>query len=205
MKEIFSVRTMAEVAIFAALGYVLDFLAGVYSQFAFVNGGSIGIALVCVFIISFRRGTIPGIMVGLIMGLLDLADGFYGCAYEGWKLFLQIGLDYWIAYPLAGLAGLLRKKVINAKTNKEMAWYLGLGCFLGGMLKFASHYLSGILFWPSDPWNVGGAYIYSLLYNGAYMLPCIILSTALVIYVGVRFPSIFKEPDSKILKSSQGE
>ena len=54
------IAVLAEIAIFAAIGYVLDVLAGAYSNF-FPNGGSIGIALLCVVIVTYRRGMIPGL------------------------------------------------------------------------------------------------------------------------------------------------
>ena len=45
MKRESVVKTMAEIAIFSSLGFVLDIVASVYSKAAFVNGGSIGIAM----------------------------------------------------------------------------------------------------------------------------------------------------------------
>jgi len=200
MKETFSTRTMAEVAIFAALGYVLDFVAGVYSKPLFINGGSIGIALVVVFVMAYRRGFLPALLVGLIMGLLDVADGFYSIADTWYRAFSQVALDYWIAYPLAAAAGLFKKSFDNAPDTKHRVFAIVCGCLLGGFLKFGAHYLSGILFWPSDLWNVGGPYIFSLLYNGAYMLPCIILSGAVVVFIAVRYPDFLLEPEKFTLR-----
>lgn len=199
MKEIFSVRTMAEVAIFAALGYVLDALAGVYSSSVFVNGGSIGIAMMCVFIVSYRRGILPGILTGLIMGLLDLADGFYAIAGIWYLAFAQVLLDYVICYPLAGFAGLFRKAFRKADSSDKKIMWIVIGCLVGGSLKFASHYLSGILFW-NDPsgfiWNFTDGYLYSFIYNMAYMLPCIVLCTGLMVLIEVKWPSILEDVSS---------
>ena len=61
-KRMIDIRVMAEIAIFAALGFVLDLVQGAYSNALFGNGGSIGIAMIVVFLISYRRG----LGVGLI-------------------------------------------------------------------------------------------------------------------------------------------
>ncbi|MCI2069475.1 MAG: energy-coupled thiamine transporter ThiT [Bacilli bacterium] len=193
MKKDQIVRTMCEVAVFAALGYGLDMLSGLYSHFLFPNGGSIGIAMVCVFFIAFRRGLISGIATGLIIGLLQLIGGVYvsGLADTGFKVFCQIALDYWLAYPMVGFAGVLTWKIRKATTGKEMAIYIGLGCLIGGLLKYLCHFLSGVLFWPDDLWGVGGSTIYSLLYNGSYMLPSIILCGAIMVFTGYKYPFFF--------------
>ena len=98
--------------------------------------------MVAVFIVSYRRGPVAGILTGLIMGLLDLADGFYAIAGEWWKAFLHVALDYWLAYPLVGFAGffasLYQKK--KDKTSSRIVIVIA-GCLVGGLLKFLSHYL----------------------------------------------------------------
>jgi len=202
MKSTFNIKTMAEIAMFAAIGYVLDALAGAYSAPIFVNGGSIGIAMICVLIVAYRRGTLAGVLTGVIMGLLDIADGFYVIASTWYLSLAQVFFDYIIAYPLVGLAGLFRKFAINQKNKKiNIAWLI-VGCLFGGLLKLGSHYFSGILFW-NDPasfvWGFSNGYLYSIIYNGAYMLPCIILCTALMIFIGKKWPMILREPNSTLL------
>ncbi len=193
-------RTMTEVAIFAALGFVLDMLAGAIWGPVFINGGSIGIALVCVFIISYRRGFVAGLATGLIMGLLDIADGFYSIAATPWRAFLQVALDYWLAYPLAALAGLFAPLFKKADTtNKKLLW-LSVGCFVGGMAKFVSHYLSGVLFW-NDPsgfaWpQYTSPELYSFVYNIAYCLPCIVLSLGILVIALYKAPFVFEANES---------
>lgn len=185
-EKTWSVKTIAEIAIFAALGYVLDMLAGIYSNPLFPNGGSLGIAMVCVFIISYRRGFLPGLITGLIMGLLDLADGFYVVSGAAWYVaFIQVALDYWIAYPLVALCGIFTHLIKHAKSKKEMMLYIVVGCVVGGFAKYMSHVLSGAIFWGSDSntfaWSFQGtsinAWAYSFIYNIAYMGPDIVLST----------------------------
>lgn len=184
-KKKWGVEEMAEVAIFAALGYVLDMLAGLYSAPLFPNGGSIGLAMVCVYIMAYRRGLLAGIITGLVIGLLDLADGFYVIGGQAWYIaFIQVALDYWIAYPLVGFAGLFTKKIQKSSTKGQLILWSILGVLLGGLLKYAAHVLSGALFWGSDSssfaWSFQGtdisAWPYSSIYNIAYMGPSIVLS-----------------------------
>ncbi|MFA6796583.1 MAG: energy-coupled thiamine transporter ThiT [Bacilli bacterium] len=205
MKKTFSIRTMAEVAIFAALGYVLDFLAGAYSAPLFVNGGSIGIAMVCVYIVAYRRGFFPALLVGLIMGLLDLADGFYSIADVWYKAFAQVALDYVVAYPLVAFAGLFKGMFDRSSNNKGKILAIVYGCTLGGILKLLSHVLSGVLFWSNDfqpTWGISSPLLFSFVYNGAYMVPCIVLSMAIVIFIAYKYSEFLTEPDSYSLRVS---
>ncbi len=209
MKSLFNIRTIAEIAVFAAIGYVLDFFAGVYSSPIFPSGGAIGIALAAVFIVSFRRGPVAGIITGLIMGLLDLADGFYAIAGDWWKAFIQVALDYWLAYPLAGLAGVFYKELKkDGATAKRKIIFVVLGCLLGGLLKFLSHYLSGVLFWGDDAssfaWGLSSLnkWGYSFIYNIAYMAPSILLSGGIMCLIVWKYPK-FLLTDEKGKKNIQ--
>ncbi len=76
MKKGSIVRTIAEIGIFAAIGFVLDEVQGALS-FSFTAGGSIGFAMVAVLIMAYRRGFLPAIFTGLIMGLLDISTKAY--------------------------------------------------------------------------------------------------------------------------------
>ncbi len=207
-------QVMAEIAVFSALGYILDLIASLIPNPLFVNGGSFGIALTAVFFVAYRRGTIAGVATGLIIGLLQLTAGFYVApvADNAWKAFIQVALDYWLAYPVAGLAGLFRPLYKKAQTKGMQALYLSLGCFLGGMMKFLMHFLSGVIFWPSTTWTIGdssfeiagGSAVYSLLYNGAYMLPDTILSGLILVILAWRIPWILS-PDHSLLSVKESE
>ena len=108
----------AEVAIFAAIGYVLDLLASLYSGYLFPFGGSLSLALIPVVIISFRRGVFPGVISGFIIGLLDMLDGGIPAFTDTWyNYLLMISLDYLLAYTVVGLCGLFKPciKKLNHK------------------------------------------------------------------------------------------
>jgi thiamine transporter len=197
MKRETLVKTMAEVAIFSALGYVLDLVSGLYSRGIFPNGGSIGIAMLCIFFICYRRGLIAGLFTGLIIGLLQMAGGLYvsTAADTPWKVFVQIALDYWLAYPLCGFAGVMHHAFAKSQKQSQRITFLIIGCVIGGLLKFLCHFLSGLLFWPDDAWNVGSSALYSFLYNGAYVFPSMILSTVFLVVIYIRIPVLFNEPN----------
>jgi len=206
MKSLFNIRTMAEVAIFAAIGFVLDAIAGAYSAPLFINGGSIGIAMICVLIVSFRRGTLAGILTGLVMGLLDLADGFYAIASTWYIAMAQVLFDYVIVYAVVGFAGLFRKLSIKENQPKIQIGWLLIGCILGGVLKFSSHYLSGVLFW-NDPsgfvWGFTNGFLYSLVYNGAYMFPSIVLVSLLMFLIAKKWPFILRDVNYAFLQKRE--
>ncbi len=179
MKKL-NVNIIAEIAIFAAIGWVLDFVQGAYSDFLpfLGNGGSIGIAMLVVVILALRRGFVPALACGLIMGFLDVLDGFYAYTDVWYKALMQVGLDYLIGYALVSVAVIFYKKV---RLDKNVNLYLILACLVGMLGKYLAHTLSGILFWPNDAW--GGFVIYSILYNGIYMIPSFILCSAVLVLI----------------------
>jgi hypothetical protein len=96
------VTTLCEIGIFAAVGFVLDELQGIIFKGVFPNGGSIGFAMIAVLIIAYRRGFIPALVTGLIMGLLDIASNAYIVNV------FQLFLDYIFPYALVALAALTK-------------------------------------------------------------------------------------------------
>ena len=177
-KSDFQTKVIAEVAILSALAFALDVLQGGYSRGIFENGGSIGIAMLPILLVCYRHGFLPGLVSGLIVSFLQFMGGIYAIADTWYNMLLQVLLDYIIAYPLVSVAGLFANKFKNSTDNKQRLNYLVLGTTVGGMLKFLSHYLAGVIFWSSScPENFpGGPNFFSFVYNGGYCIPNIILS-----------------------------
>lgn len=199
----FSIKVLCEIAIFAAIGFVLDILQGGIWKGAFVNGGSIGIAMVPIFVISYRRGLVPGILCGLLLSLVQMLGGIYVInGATGWRStigpFLQIMLDYILAYTIVGVAGAFSGmyKKGNGKT-KYVA--IVLGCVIGGLLKYFSHVLSGGLFWLGDGSYkflgvADSSWLYSFVYNGAFSIPNIIICLIVMIIIAKFYP-VFLDAD----------
>lgn len=179
----------AEVAIFAAIGYVLDLLASLYSGYLFPFGGSLSLALIPVVIISFRRGVFPGVICGFIIGLLDMLDGGIPAFTDTWyNYLLMISLDYLLAYTVVGLCGLF-KPCIKKLNHKVL---IPLATFVGGLGKFLIHFLSGVILWPEFPGQpILERCVYSLGYNGGYMVPTIIVCTIITFLISLKFKQIF--------------
>ena len=200
-KRIFSTRVLAEVAIFAALAFALDVLQGGIFKGIFINGGSIGFAMIPIFIISYRRGLLPGILCGFILSLIQMLGGIYiiqgktldGAFMQAAGPFIQVMLDYVLAYTVVGFAGVFMSFYQKSNSFKSKLIWITLGCLLGGLLKYASHTLAGLWFWPGEMWGVGGA-AYSFLYNGLYCIPNIIISILIMTVIAKAYPS-FLSPD----------
>jgi len=94
-----------------------------------------------------------------------------------------ITFDYLLAFSVLGLAGLFRTRGIGGICA-------GVGIALGA--RFVCHLISGtIIFgvWMPEGWV--NPFIYSLCYNGAYMLPEIVLTMAGAILL-FKLPSFHK-------------
>ena len=188
MKNKKEIISLCEVAIFAAIGFVLDFAANLYSGFIFPSGGSLSFAMLAVVIISFRRGTLYGVCCGLIIGVLDLTDGFYTISDTWYKAFMQVGLDYIFTYMLVGLSGLFKPLCKKIKPK----FVIVFSTIFAGCLKFLSHFLSGILFWPEFPNQpLIERCIYSFLYNGSYMIPTIVISSIIIFIICINYEKLF--------------
>ena len=173
-----------EVAIFAAIGFVLDLLASLYSGYLFPFGGSLSLALIPIVILSFRRGPLAGFLCGLLVGALDLIDGAPAFTDTWYNYFLMITLDYLLAYPLAGLCGLFKPLIKRI----DFKIVITIATFCGGIAKFIVHFLSGVILWPEFPGQpILERCIYSLTYNGSYMFPTIIVCSIITFLISLKF------------------
>jgi thiamine transporter len=170
------IRALCEGAIMVALAFVLSFV----KLFELPNGGSLTPAMFPILLYALRFGLGRGLISGFVFGLLQLIfDGAYAW---GWQSML---LDYLLAFTPLGLAGLFKGK----------AWGIFPGTVLGCAARFVIHYISGVTIYRIiEPTAVPGfgtfdnASLYSLVYNGSYMLPNTLLALLLagVLYVPLK-------------------
>lgn len=188
-----TIRTIVEVGLFAAIGFVLDESQGIVSAGIFTAGGSIGFAMVAVLIVAYRRGWLPAFCTGLIMGVLDLITKAYLIT------FWQVLLDYILPYALVGLAGIYKPWFDKEQNSNKRILILCLGAITGGLLKFLSHFIVGTLIWApmGYDWPIQNEALYSFAYNIAFTGPSIVLSGILLVALYKRAPKIIVAPSAK--------
>ncbi len=171
------IRALCEGAILIAIAQILGYIK-LFPMWP--NGGSITLAAFPIALYAVRWGVGKGLLAGFVFGILQLLmDEAYAW---GWQSML---LDYLVAFTPLGLAGLFRGK----------AWGIFPGIALGNLGRFIVHYISGVtiyrIYEPTEIPGIGtfdGAELYSLVYNGSYMLPCALLAmvVAALLYVPMK-------------------
>lgn len=178
-----STLTLVEGAMLIALATVLSYI----KLFEMPFGGSITFEMLPLIIMGLRRGTKWGCLTGFVHGVLQMILGFANVMYCA-TLLSQIGcilLDYILAFTALGLAMVFAKPI----SNKKASFVVGAICVC--ILRFICSFLSGWLLWGSyAPEGMHPAY-YSLVYNGAYMLPDTIIVAIVVGILAVTAPKLF--------------
>lgn len=180
------IRALCEGAIMLALAIVLNYL----SKVLFANmpsGGSVSLAMFPMLFYAHRWGLGNGLLMGFAYGLLDmLLDGGYAW---GWQ---SIMLDYLAAYTALGLGGLFKGK----------DWGIFSGIAVGCLGRFIVHYISGITIYkilvPTEVEGFGvfsNPHIYSLVYNGVYMIPNMIIAMVIAAVLFVPMKKYFAGSD----------
>ncbi|MBS8262905.1 energy-coupled thiamine transporter ThiT [Mesobacillus boroniphilus] len=178
---------LVEIAVFSALAYLLDLFSGFLFSRIWPQGGSVSIAMVPVFLMAFRWGLKGGILTGFIFGLLQFILGMSQIYHP-----VQGVLDYLIAFAVLGMAGFFAAQVkaaMQGGNRRKWIGYVVAGVFIGSVLRFIAHFLSGWIFFGSYAPEGQPAWLYSVIYNGTYMLPSMILSAILVTLVISYAPS----------------
>ncbi|MCP3026343.1 energy-coupled thiamine transporter ThiT [Halobacillus sp. A5] len=177
---------LVEAAIFSALAILLDVLPFLSFKL-WAQGGSVSFAMVPVFIMAFRWGIKGGITTGLLLGFYQLLLGAYIVTP------VQTFLDYIVAFGVIGLSGIFAQQVWKAaaaRENKQIVGWIVAGVFIGSALRFISHFVAGIAFYGSLAPEGTPVWLYSLTYNGGYMLPTFILCSIILGLLFVQRPAL---------------
>ena len=166
-------RKLVEAAVMVAMATVLCFIR----LYKLPWGGSVTLlSMLPICIYSIRRGVKWGMAASFVFSLIQLLqgiiDGLFGWGLTPSALIACILLDYILAYSAIGLAGMFAKKGVAGQIS---------GIVIAVVVRFFVHFLSGCLLWKSygalwDGFETNNTYLYSLLYNGAYMLPELIIT-----------------------------
>ncbi|KOY81938.1 energy-coupled thiamine transporter ThiT [Lysinibacillus macroides] len=175
---------LVEIAIFAAIGLVLDQI----SFKVWAQGGSVSLVMVPIVLIAFRWGIVAGLTTGLLVGVMQT---MFGAFIVHW---LQGLLDYGVAFTVVGLAAFARRPLLEAAkhSNKaKMARYIIIGTVFAGFLRYAAHTCAGAVFFAEYAGDQN-AWLYSIIYNGTYMLPATILTVIISVLVFTAAPQLLR-------------
>ncbi|MGI6148968.1 MAG: energy-coupled thiamine transporter ThiT [Firmicutes bacterium] len=131
------------------------------------QGGSIGVDMLPIFLLAFRRGGRVGLVGGALFGVLKMIT------YPYFVHPMQVLLDYPIPFAALGVAGFFRKDILTGVT-------------VGTVLRCAAHVISGVVFFAEYAPEGTPVLLYSLLYNGSYLLPEAVLVGAILYLLRLR-------------------
>ena len=210
-------KRLTESAMLIALAVVLELVGKMVIPPMPFGGQLTLVSMLPIVLISYRHGVKWGLAAGFAYSLVQMAlgagtvtaafqPGYFGDGTMIFNAFLMCALDYVLAYTLLGLGGVFRNRVKRSGTSLM----LGSLVALGG--RYLAHILSGyILFsgwaewfftqegfpgWGADlvaslsPTALG--WVYSVVYNGMYMIPEILLTAAAALLVA-RVPRIVEK------------
>lgn len=199
-------------ALMLAIAFAIAWICQLIPFLSLPFGGGFTIAsMLPIVVVAYMFGTRWGLLTGLVYAILQMMMGHStvsGLFMPGsdsymilYKALLVCLIDYLIAYTALGFGGIFRGM-------KSKAAALCLGSIVALALRYLAHIVSGAIFYTSwAEWffgqeglplgqtilaNFSGtslAVLYSIVYNGLYMIPEIVI-TAVAAIVVARIPMI---------------
>jgi thiamine transporter len=219
MKTNQKTRRLTISAMMIAIATAISFICSAVPFLNQLFGGSFTFgSMICIVLVSYMFGVRWGSFTAFVYALLQILLG-HGTvvalftpsddSYMGIGIGLLICLiDYVLAYTVLGIGGMFRSRI----QKKGMS--LCVGSIVALSARYLCHIVSGALFygmWAEWFFEQEGIYetlgkwvlstfdgtslsiIYSVVYNGMYMIPEIIV-TACLSFVLVRIPQIKVQP-----------
>ena len=207
-------RRLTESAMLLSIAIVLELVSKTFiPQQPF--GGQLTLAcMLPVVLISYRPGVKWGAVAAFTYSLLQMAlgagtvtaafqPGYFGDGTMIGNAIIMCLLDYVLAYTALCLGGIFRNRVKNPGLALSLGSLVALGA------RYLAHILSGYIlfsgwaewFFTQDGFPAWGAklveglsaealgWVYSIVYNGMYMVPEMILTTAAAVILA-RVPKI---------------
>ena len=159
------------------------------------QGGSVTmLSMLPLVLVSIKHGLKWGLSASFLYASYKFATGIG--EVMSWSMSTQavIGssfLDYFVPFTLLGLAGLYRKAGFTG-------WCTGIVMVI--FLRFACHFLSGLIIFGQ--WAPEGTtpFVHSIAYNSAYMMPELIFTTigAVTLFKTPYIRKLFAPPASVV-------
>ena len=210
-------RRLTESAMLLALAIVLELVSKMFIPEMPFGGQVTLVSMLPVVLISYRHGVRWGLVAGLGYAIIEMAlgarvvagafqPGYFGDGVMLLQAFIMCALDYLAAFTVLGLGGCFRGKLGKPGTELMLGSIVALGC------RYVCHIASGYIlfsawaewFFTQDGFPAWGGvlveslspqmlgFVYSLVYNGMYMLPEMLLTAAAALLVGRIAPVVKK-------------
>ena len=210
-------KRITESAMLLAVAIVLELVSKMFIPEMPFGGQITLVSMLPIVLISYRHGVKWGLVAGVAYALLEMAigaktvaaafqPGYFGDGVMLLNAFIMCVLDYLVAFTCLGLGGVFRNKIENRGTALMCGSLVALGA------RYVAHIASGYIlfsgwaawFFTQEGFPAWGAsltaslspqalgFVYSLVYNGMYMIPEMIL-TAIGALLLAKVPAIVRK------------
>ena len=168
-------KKIVECAILIAMATILNFIK--INSFWALGGSITAVSMLPILLAGWRNGIKWGLITGMSYAVLQIILDIAQISSWGLTPIIFIGtivLDYLLAYGSLSLAGLFHGK-------KHGLWLSAIACL---SLRYVMHVISGVILFAEYDQIGYTPLTWSLVYNGSFMLPEIILTTLVSFAIG---------------------
>ena len=207
-------KRLTESAMLLAVAIVLELCSKMFIPELPFGGQVTLVSMLPVVLISYRHGVKWGLVSGAAYAMIEMAigaktvtaafqPGYFGDGVMLLNALIMCALDYLIAFTVLGLGGIFRDRIENRGKALCCGAIVALSC------RYVAHILSGYIlfagwaewFFTQDGFPAWGAslvaslspaalgMLYSIVYNGMYMIPELILTAVAAVLIA-RNPKI---------------
>ena len=202
-------KRLTEGAMLLAVAIVLELFSKMFVPELPFGGQITLVSMLPVILISYRHGVKWGLVSGVAYAMIEMAigartvaaafqPGYFGDGVMLLNALIMCVLDYLVAFTVLGLGGMFRERLENRSAALACGALVALGA------RYVAHILSGYIlfsgwaewFFTQDGFPAWGAgfvsslspsllgLVYSIVYNGMYMIPEMILTAIAAVLIG---------------------
>ncbi len=201
-------RRLTESAMLLAVAIVLELVSKMFIPEMAFGGQLTIVSMLPVVLISYRHGVKWGLWAGVAYAVIEMLlgaktvaaafqPGYFGDETMIVNALIMCVMDYLVAFTVLGLGGIFRNRIANGGVALMCGSLVALGA------RYAAHTLSGYIlfsgwaewFFTQDGFPAWGAnlvenlgpemlgFVYSLVYNGMYMIPEMICTAVVAVFL----------------------
>lgn len=201
-------KRLTESAMLLAVAIVLELISKMFIPEMPFGGQVTLVSMLPVVLISYRHGVKWGLVSGFAYAMIEMAigaktvtaafqPGYFGDGVMLLNALIMCVLDYLLAYTVLGLGGIFRNRIENRGAAFACGALVSLGC------RYIAHIFSGYIlfsgwaewFFTQDGFPAWGADLvsslspemlgltYSIVYNGMYMIPEMVLTAIAAVLI----------------------